>query len=241
MKRLSLIALLFGIAVTTQAAPLPTAQLSSIVPQNQPANVPLPPSATGTISGTTFAFTTPLNGVPEFFTGPWANGGYWNGPLLFTPDTTDASNPGFTLSGDFHSYGTRQFNDITLGFFSVAAPAGMLIDGISIDIINPTHVPNTFDYQNNASNGSCYAFQNTPSITCSFAPVASMWNSVDLRFWNYGGAAVGYDAVSFHWHEVSAVSPVPEAESYAMLLAGLGLIGFIAGLRKSRNDMMSLA
>lgn len=225
MKQLFFVALLFGIAATTQAAPLPTAQLNSIVPQNQPAYLPLPPSATGTISGTTFAFTTPLNGIPEFFTGPWANGSYWNGPLLFTTDTTNANNPGFTLSGDFHSYYGGQYNDITLGFFTVTAPTGMLIHSTTIDIINPTNVTGTSDYQNNASNGGCYALQSAPSSTCSFSPVASNYNAIDLRFWNYGSAPVGYDAVSFHWQETPAV---PEPSSYAMLLVGLGLIGFMA-------------
>jgi hypothetical protein len=36
-------------------------------------------------------------------------------------------------------------------------------------------------------------------------------------------------------------SPVPEPQTYAMLLAGLGLIGFVARRRKNPNDTMNLA
>jgi PEP-CTERM motif len=34
---------------------------------------------------------------------------------------------------------------------------------------------------------------------------------------------------------ISAVTPVPEPETYAMMLAGLGLMGTIARRRKNKN------
>jgi hypothetical protein len=34
------------------------------------------------------------------------------------------------------------------------------------------------------------------------------------------------------WLASNTLSPVPEAETYAMLLAGLGILGFTAGRRK---------
>jgi hypothetical protein len=38
------------------------------------------------------------------------------------------------------------------------------------------------------------------------------------------------------WTRMTSVSPVPEPETYAMMLAGLGLIGFVARNRKRTKD-----
>lgn len=55
------------------------------------------------------------------------------------------------------------------------------------------------------------------SITGSF-------NDGAFGFYNYSQAQVLYAGID--------VSPIPEPETYAMLLAGLGLIGFVARRRK---------
>lgn len=36
------------------------------------------------------------------------------------------------------------------------------------------------------------------------------------------------------WYEMEEISPVPEAETYSMMLLGLGFMGFIA--RRRKND-----
>lgn len=43
---------------------------------------------------------------------------------------------------------------------------------------------------------------------------------------------IGGSENSFAWYAPSNVTPVPEPETYAMLLAGLGILGFVARRRK---------
>ena len=63
------------------------------------------------------------------------------------------------------------------------------------------------------------------TVTLNFTPGSN--SSYDISYQNLGGDNVGalLDNVS--------VSAVPEPETYAMLLAGLGLMGFIARRRKT--------
>mgnify|MGYP000858841330 CR=1 FL=1 len=49
----------------------------------------------------------------------------------------------------------------------------------------------------------------------------------------HGGGDLDYNDETFVFTNV--VTAVPEPETYAMLLAGLGLIGFIAGRRKEAD------
>ena len=41
-----------------------------------------------------------------------------------------------------------------------------------------------------------------------------------------------YDDYVFHLEGIATVAAVPEAETYAMMLAGLGLVGFMAKRRR---------
>ena len=72
----------------------------------------------------------------------------------------------------------------------------------------------------------------------SLANTASSYNAEFLMVQNQGavGTTGAQDVVYF-----TPASPVPEPQTYAMLLAGLGLVGFIARRRKNRNDAMNFA
>jgi PEP-CTERM motif len=58
-------------------------------------------------------------------------------------------------------------------------------------------------------------------------------DSIKARFVNSSGAKVG-DLISENMTLATPTTPVPEPESYAMLLAGLGLLRFAAHRRKMR-------
>jgi hypothetical protein len=224
-------AILAGLPAVGCGAELPSASLSVILAL---------PDATGTIAGTNFAFNYPLNGIPEYFSGPWARGDYW-GPasaVTFTPLAGDATQPGFTLSGDFHSSPGR-YNDITLGFFSATAPLGMVFDSVTVQIGNPTAAGESSD--NLAFLNSCAAYAALPSASCEGNSGNLAYFSIDLRFYNRGVApSVGFDSATFLFHEAPAA--VPEPASAALLaLGGLGIAGWLGRRRVGQRPASTAA
>lgn len=82
-------------------------------------------------------------------------------------------------------------------------------------------------------------FLGQPNATPSFFEFR-LGNSKDVRLfsvssidrsWSLGGHD---DGVNGLWQNHPFISAVPEPESYAMLLAGLGLLGFAARRRKQQ-------
>jgi len=57
--------------------------------------------------------------------------------------------------------------------------------------------------------------------------VTSVTLTIDNQLFAFGDGAIWKDAISV----VAVATPVPEAETYAMLLVGLGLVGFMARRR----------
>jgi len=66
----------------------------------------------------------------------------------------------------------------------------------------------------------------------SYAFSPSFNNLVSVRFSSSGSDLPEYDGFSLDNINATAVTAVPEAETYAMLLAGLGMMGFVARRRR---------
>lgn len=96
------------------------------------------------------------------------------------------------------------------------------------------------------SGGSNASFYETGSTDSEVSVVAEATDGGTLSFlqiYMYKDTAIGalrtehYSQVSNQWSERVAISaPVPEPETYAMLLAGLGLMGAVARRRKNKAN-----
>jgi hypothetical protein len=161
------------------------------------------------------------------------NGGTLSGTGTITGNVTIGSgasvNPGnspgtMTINGDFSSGGTLVFEIAGLGagLYDVLNINGNALFGggnIQFDFINGF----------NAAAGNYWDFL--------FADTISGWDSLGFSF-NGLGAGLGWGFSRLGnggerlWIASNTVSPVPEPETYAMLLAGLALLGFIATRKK---------
>ena len=137
--------------------------------------------------------------------------------------------------GFFATAGNIAFDHIYT--FTLAAPGPY--EAITAAVTNDSSPVNVFDisngtlklfadngdldYTNDALQGS-FAFDNT-SVTGVFSPLAA-----GNYFYEVTGDVTG--TVGGSYTLSSTVSPIPEPETYAMLLAGLGLVGFSARRRK---------
>lgn len=81
-----------------------------------------------------------------------------------------------------------------------------------------------------ASNRSGAFFFDDQVLTSSALGNAGNWT---INWYNNGGQVPGFSNLTIFARD-QHVSPVPEPETYGMLLAGLGLVGFIARRRRNK-------
>ena len=86
---------------------------------------------------------------------------------------------------------------------------------------------NTFYSGSGAGNPDGIAHAN---VINNWAPGRTFVGFEDL----FGGGDFDYDDNNFSFTNVATTQPVPEPETYAMLLAGLGLLGMQARRRKQK-------
>jgi hydroxyethylthiazole kinase-like sugar kinase family protein len=83
----------------------------------------------------------------------------------------------------------------------------------------------------NAKTGAVYSITDTETVDLSAKFGATMYVG-------FTGATAGADAdqriTSFSVSSIGAVSAVPEADTYAMLMAGLGMVGWTARRRQRK-------
>jgi hypothetical protein len=144
-------------------------------------------------------------------------------------------------SGYSNSSGSRTL-DFSLdgpGVLTVTVPYSLTLTGDVRDCYycygygNHAAVSAQADFYSNSNDGSANSHSNA-----SFSLYNDYWHSSPdsqsgtLVFGIFAsGAGTGHLALNFDLSTQSSISPIPEPESYAMLLAGLGLIGMIVRRR----------
>lgn len=115
--------------------------------------------------------------------------------------------------------------------------SGLFLDKYTFSLTSAASVLNTLNTQN-ISDGTygIYAPNNTAVALWSFVS-GLQTHTVSLAAGSYVYKVFGDASASaaYTLNSIATVTPVPEPETYAMLLAGLGVIGFVA---KRRNKLV---
>ena len=120
----------------------------------------------------------------------------------------------FHLNGTVDALATAVSNDALTKFN---------IDGGKVELFMSN---GDINYTNDVSMGS-FAFDST-AVNSTFSSLLA-----GDYYYQVTGAVIGNKGGGYQLF--SEVSPVPEPETYAMLLAGLGLVGFMVRRRKTNN------
>lgn len=210
------------------------------------------PADTSTTTGSLIASVgvgslSTLGSVPQTFASGTSNGGS-SDPI--TTDDTGLSTLTYAAQGTNNKLSGVQFNVSTLGFENIAVSYDLrhsntssryeqfqysldgtnfvdfaLFDGNAGDIWFNNRSVDLSDIAG-ADNNANFAFR----IVSAFAPGTSAYAAS-----NSGSSYATSGTWRFDMVTVSGttVAPVPEPEAYAMLLAGLGLMGFAARRRQA--------
>ncbi len=149
------------------------------------------------------------------------------------PDFTITANPGYTLSGSLSGFlGNLVYNEVGSGATTSASAtadvsvdlAGLISVGGSLDRVESVSIPSA-----NVSSGYYGSTTTVPAGSFSSFSVSNFVLTLNAS----GGA---YSSILAQPQNELSVSffatPVPEPETYAMMLAGIGLIAAIARRRK---------
>lgn len=157
------------------------------------------------------------NGNPSVFDSVF--GGSWN--LLTKVDSSVNVSPtvlnvaGSTLSMDFALNADR-----TSGTWSISSAKEMVIDlvlGIHAGGATASFLFNDEHLAAGASNNGTFK----------------------IDWFNNGGQVPDYSNATFFYKDATLVSAVPEPATYAMMLGGLGLFGFMASRKKNGNKRLT--
>jgi len=200
------------------------------------------------LGDTTITFGPPsLPALPLWNPGPFA-GNTMLGPsasaVTFTP-LPSATDPGFRLSGTFSATGGNTW-DVSFGYFYITAPEGFDIGGRTLSMGGANvSTDNTFNRVTAAISQDAVAFLNATgefqlSGSEDFSPfsIHSLPHILSLKAYNFAtGNPSSISAFSDITYTTSLVALIPEPETYAMLVAGLGLLGFLARRRRATSGL----
>lgn len=204
-------------------------------------------SATTTFTATTFSVTydetTSFGWISSWFVGGNSTGFEWSvdpsvnvtsiGGATATatfalPDFTITANPGYALSGPLTgSLGNLvYFLNGTGATASLTATATVSVDGgpsttLPSTALSPTVITPSFGYFAGSSSAPLAGFTSFTVTGASITLTASGGS-----FASIGGQPQNKLKFDF------TATPVPEPETYALMLAGLGLVGFLARRRQ---------
>lgn len=212
-----------------------------------------------TIGDASFDFTHPhLPGLPVYFAGPFA-GNTGLGPaataLTFTPNTS-ADPTGFSLSGNFIAFGQAMrfssfsqstvvgnFFDESLAYFNVTPGGDRGLTGYSVALGNA-------GVSQSPSEGSAAASLNSATAIVTNAGFSQLSDghaydapifgtvqfSSDIHTYERSpdpAVSAGFGSITYRFDETAITAAVPEPETYALLIAGLAVVGWVSRRRRS--------
>jgi len=117
-------------------------------------------------------------------------------------------------------------------FFSTAE--GVFSDTFTFSLLS-TQTVNGSTAASGIGNYFVVLLQGTNTVATDATPASFSFAGLSAGSYILQIVGTNAGANSFYGGSVSAVTAVPEPESYAMMLAGLGAIGFIAGRRRMKG------
>lgn len=167
----------------------------------------------------------------------------WNG----TTSILSGDAKSISTTESFSALGITNASQLRV-IFNPAEPAGdsVTLNSLVLNVFNPagtslfstsyTAIPHTFDQTFTGTGSAGFAFTLDAGSTAGLQTVLDQAGSGSYRVGLSASASMATGGQeTFFVGNANNLSPIPEPESYAMMLAGLGLMGFMARRRSKKQ------